>query len=101
MKKIVLCCAAGMSTSMLVKRMQAEAEKRALAIEIKAVPAAEFEAELTSADVVLLGPQVKYELARFNKIAEPHGLPVAVIDMMDYGTLRGDKVLDHALNLLA
>ncbi|MFI8417351.1 PTS sugar transporter subunit IIB [Serratia sp. NPDC078593] len=101
MKKIVLCCAAGMSTSMLVKRMQAEAEKRKLAIEIKAVPAAEFEAELTSADVVLLGPQVKYELARFNKIAEPHGLPVAVIDMMDYGTLRGDKVLDHALNLLA
>ncbi|HEI8868993.1 MULTISPECIES: PTS sugar transporter subunit IIB [Gammaproteobacteria] len=101
MKRIVLCCAAGMSTSMLVKRMQDEAAKRQLVIEIKAVPAAEFEAELPNADVVLLGPQVKYELARFNKIAEPYGLPVAVIDMMDYGTMRGDKVLDHALNLIA
>lgn len=101
MKKIVLCCAAGMSTSMLVKRMQAETEKRALTLEIVAVPAAEFESALTEADVVLLGPQVKYELARFSKIAAPLGKPVAVIDMMDYGTLRGDKVLDHALALMA
>jgi PTS system cellobiose-specific IIB component len=51
--------------------------------------------------VVLLGPQVKYELARFSQLAGPHGLQVAVIDMMDYGTLRGDKVLDQALSLIA
>ncbi|MGM0515798.1 MAG: PTS sugar transporter subunit IIB, partial [Pseudomonadota bacterium] len=40
-------------------------------------------------------------LARFSQLAGPHGLPVAVIDMMDYGTLRGDKVLDQALSLIA
>ncbi|WP_447873790.1 PTS sugar transporter subunit IIB [Serratia fonticola] len=101
MKKIVLCCAAGMSTSMLVKRMQTEAQKRELAVEIVAVPAADFEAELPTASVVLLGPQIKYELARFSQLAGPHGMPVAVIDMMDYGTLRGDKVLDQALSLIA
>ena len=28
MKKIMLCCSAGMSTSLLVKKMVAEAEKR-------------------------------------------------------------------------
>lgn len=61
MPRIVLCCAAGMSTSMLVNKMTAEAQQRALALEIYAVPVAEFERELPNADVILLGPQVKYE----------------------------------------
>lgn len=101
MKQIVLCCAAGMSTSILVTRMQAEATKRNLEISIKAVPTAEFELEIEFADVVLLGPQVRYELERFCKIAKPLGKPVALINMMDYGTMRGDKVLDTALNMMA
>ena len=37
MPRIVLCCAAGMSTSMLVNKMKAEAQQRALALEIYAV----------------------------------------------------------------
>ncbi|MCL3021282.1 PTS sugar transporter subunit IIB, partial [Klebsiella pneumoniae] len=43
MPRIVLCCAAGMSTSMLVNKMKAEAQQRALALEIYAVAVAEFE----------------------------------------------------------
>ncbi|STR42192.1 PTS system protein [Klebsiella michiganensis] len=46
MPRIVLCCAAGMSTSMLVNKMKAEAQQRALGLEIYAVPVAEFEREL-------------------------------------------------------
>ncbi|HEY3589968.1 MAG TPA: PTS sugar transporter subunit IIB, partial [Buttiauxella sp.] len=30
----------------------------------------------------------------------PHGVPVAAIDMMQYGSMQGDKVLDQALSLL-
>lgn len=101
MQTIVLCCAAGMSTSMLVQKMKAEAQKRALDIVIEAVPVADFERIVERADIVLLGPQVKYEHARFSELAAPLGKTVAVIDMMDYGTMRGDKVLDKALGLLA
>ena len=61
--RIVLCCAAGMSTSMLVNKMQSAAQGRGLTIDIKAVPVAEFERILPDADVVLLGPQVKFEAA--------------------------------------
>ncbi len=100
MQTIVLCCAAGMSTSMLVQKMQTEAAKRALDIHIKAVPVAEFERVIASADVVLLGPQVKYEHARLSEIASPLGKRVEVIDMMDYGTMRGDNVLNKALSLI-
>lgn len=101
MKKIMLCCAAGMSTSMLVQKMRAEAEKRSLAVEINAYPVAEIEQQLAQADVVLLGPQVQFELARLSEISAPLGKPVAVIDMMDYGTMRCDRVLDKAIQLMA
>lgn len=101
MQKIVLCCAAGMSTSMLVQKMKTEATKRALALEIEAVPVSEIESLLASADIVLLGPQVQYEFQRLSALAAPLGKPVAVIDMMDYGTMRGDKVLDKAIALMA
>lgn len=43
---------------------------------------------------------MKYEHARLSELAAPLGKTVAVIDMLDYGTLRGDKVLDKALGLL-
>jgi PTS system cellobiose-specific IIB component len=86
---------------MLVQKMKTEAQKRALDIEIDAVPVAEFARAIAQADIVLLGPQVKYEHARLSELAAPLGKTVAVIDMMDYGTLRGDKVLDKALGLLA
>ncbi|AZJ01263.1 PTS sugar transporter subunit IIB [Klebsiella pneumoniae] len=102
MPRIVLCCAAGMSTSMLVNKMKAEAQQRALALEIYAVAVAvaEFERELPNADVILLGPQVKYEAGRLAALAAPQGKVVAVIDMADYGMMRGAAVLDKALALL-
>ena len=50
MQTIVLCCAAGMSTSMLVQKMKAEAQKRALDIVIEAVPVADFERIVERAD---------------------------------------------------
>ncbi|MCX9004520.1 PTS sugar transporter subunit IIB [Citrobacter portucalensis] len=97
MKNIVLCCAAGMSTSMLVQRMKDAAQKKGVDVTIKAVPVAEFEENIATADIVLLGPQVKYEQ---QAIADPLGKKVAVIDMMDYGMMKGDAVLDKALKLL-
>ncbi|MDI9221226.1 PTS sugar transporter subunit IIB [Pantoea sp. EA-12] len=97
--RIVLCCAAGMSTSMLVNKMQSAAQGRGLVIDIKAVPVAEFERILPDADVVLLGPQVQFEAARLTAIATPQGKAVAVIDMMDYGMMRGEQVLEKALAL--
>lgn len=38
MKKIMLCCNAGMSTSLLVQKMQAEVANRGLDIEVEARP---------------------------------------------------------------
>ena len=85
---------------MLVQRMKDAAQKKGADVTIKAVPVAEFKDEIAAADIVLLGPQVKYELNNLQAQAEPLGKKVAVIDMMDYGMMKGDAVLEKALKLL-
>ncbi|SFT47974.1 PTS system, cellobiose-specific IIB component [Kosakonia arachidis] len=97
--QILLCCAAGMSTSMLVSKMQDVARERGLEVILRAIPVADFERSFEEADVILLGPQVQYEAARLSAIAAPQGKAVAVIDMMDYGMMRAEQVLDKALAL--
>lgn len=85
MNKIMLCCSAGMSTSLLVKKMVDEAHKRGLEAEIKAYGVAEFAEQVGHYQVVLLGPQVKYMQSDLQKQADKYGIRVEPINMMDYG----------------
>ncbi|MEM6162156.1 PTS sugar transporter subunit IIB [Erwinia sp. P6884] len=104
MKRIVLACAAGMSTSMVVTRMEKEAAARGLEYQIYAIPEQNLRDELQSygADVavVLLGPQVRFKLDENRKLTDGYQIPIAVIDTQAYGTLNGAKVLDQALALV-
>ncbi|WP_426446554.1 PTS sugar transporter subunit IIB [Siccibacter colletis] len=100
MVRIMLCCSAGMSTSLLVRKMVEAAEARELPVEIDAYGVAEFDTQFPRYQVVLLGPQVKYMLSTLSEKAAARGVPVQPIDPMDYGMQRGDKVLDYALSLI-
>ena len=100
MKKILLLCSAGMTTSMVVKKMLGSAEKRGIEVDIKAVGLELFQDNLDKYDVFLLGPQVKFRRDELNKIAQGVGKRVEVINTMDYGMMKGDKILDYALSLI-
>ncbi|MFK3706443.1 PTS system cellobiose-specific IIB component [Raoultella sp. BIGb0138] len=102
MKNILLVCAAGMSTSMLVKRMQEHAAAMDLAVNINALAISEAKEKIKNnlADVVLLGPQVRFQKNEIEEVAQRR-IPVAVIDMKYYGQMAGQAVLDSALALLA
>lgn len=93
--KILLVCNAGMSTSMLVARMEKAAVSRGLSIEIQAVPIVQAETIMKDWDIVMLGPQVRHQLRSLQEKA--NGVPIVVIEMRDYGMMNGDKVLDAAL----
>lgn len=101
-KEIMLVCAAGMSTSMLVSRMQKSAEDRGLEVEIFAVSANEADSkmETQAIDVMMLGPQVRYMKSKFEEKADQQGIAIDVINMQDYGMMNGEKVLDRALELM-
>lgn len=98
MKKILLVCNAGMSTSMLVKKMQDAAKEKNLEVEIEAKPLTEAKKDLTNIDIILLGPQIRYELNNVKAMAP--NLPVEAINMQDYGMMNGKKVLEHALKIM-
>jgi cellobiose PTS system EIIB component len=100
MKKILLCCSAGMSTSLLVEKMKKAALDRHVDVDIEAIPVVEFDRRIHEADVVLIGPQVKYRWTQFKQVADANGKPIEVIDMMAYGMMNGVKVLDQALSLI-
>ncbi len=99
MMKILLVCSAGMSTSMLVKKMQESASEKNLEVEILAVGDADSNEELENSDIVMLGPQVRYLKSNMENRVE-NRIPVCVIDMQAYGTMNGAKVLDDALDLI-
>ena len=61
---IRLFCAAGMSTSVLVKKMQEAAKEKGKDADISAYPISEMERLTDGIDVALLGPQVGFELGK-------------------------------------
>lgn len=101
-KGIMLVCAAGMSTSMLVSKMQKAAEERGIDADIFAVSASEVDAKIKTrpVDVMLLGPQVRYMKAKFEEKAAENSIAIDVINMQDYGMMNGENVLDSALELM-
>lgn len=100
MKKILLCCSAGMSTSMLVQRMTKAAEARGIDCQIEAQAVTAFEDAIQSFDVCLLGPQVRFQLEELRKTASLYGKPIDAISPMAYGMMKGEEVLDQALSLI-
>lgn len=103
MKKIMLVCALGMSTSLLVKKMEEVAQKEGIEVEIFAKPEEDAKRILNQggADITLLGPQVAYSLDDFKKLANKKDIPVNVIEASDYGMMNGEKVLKLALEILS
>lgn len=97
MKKIVLVCAAGMSTSMMVKKMQEVAKEDNYECTIEAHPIAEASEVGKDADIMLLGPQVRFQLG---KVKELVNCPVEAIDMAAYGTMDGKKVMDFVKGVI-
>lgn len=97
--KILLVCSAGMSTSLVVEKMKKALRPEEATSEIKAIAVEYFEEEVEKYDVVLLGPQMRFRQKDCEALAAPKGIPVRVINMVDYGTVRGDKILDFAREL--
>jgi len=101
-KTIMLVCSAGMSTSLLVTKMQKAAEAKGMEADIFAVSASEADQHLESkpVDVLLLGPQVRFMKSQFEQKLVPKGIPLDVINMADYGMMNGEKVLQQAETLM-
>lgn len=94
MKKIVLLCSAGMSTSLLVTKMREYAESIGYECQINAYGVALASEEAEGADIVLLGPQVRFQR---ESIQKRFTCPVEIIEPTAYGTMNGKAVMEMVL----
>lgn len=96
---IRLFCNAGMSTSILVRKMQEAARQKGKDADIRAYSFSEISDNLDGVDVVLLGPQIAFEKDKAKELCKPRGIPCEVINTADYGLANGMAVLKTAYKL--
>lgn len=99
MTNILLVCGEGASTSLLAQKMMNEAQAEGLEVRVWAVSQAFLSQNVGEADVVLVGPQLRFQLPVLETKVE--GRPIEVIDMRDYGRMNGAAVLKKALAMLS
>ncbi len=100
MLNIMLVCSAGMSTSLLVSKMNKVAKEKELDVKVFAVAEADVKNNVDKADIMLLGPQVRYLLPKMKEMMNKKGVPVDVVNTVYYGTMNGEKVLEQALSMV-
>jgi PTS system cellobiose-specific IIB component len=98
-KTIILFCGAGMSTSLLVNKMKEAAAAQGKDYEIHAHALSEESKYAPTADVILIGPQVRFELANMRK-RNPDKL-ITDIPMRTYGLMDGKGALELAEKTMA
>lgn len=98
MRKIVLVCNGGMSTSLLTNAMREAAEKEGYDCTVNAYGVPNAGKFIEEADIVLVGPQISFEVPSLQ--AKFPGQTFMVVDTMDYGLMKGKKVLHQVQRLL-
>ena len=96
--KILLVCAGGMSTSILMKKMEKFWAVQGIPLEISAVGLSDYEDAAVGKDVVLVGPQVSY---RLKEIKENVPCPCDSIAPADYALSNCQNILNTVKKLLS
>ena len=95
--KIVLCCAGGFSTTMLMDSMKAVVKKSAKLNEddfsFVAIPVDILQSEVEDCDVLVIGPQIAHKLDYIKPIIEPYHIPYVIVDQEVYGKMDGATVM--------
>ena len=96
---ILLCCAMGMSTSVVVQAMKKAAKQQGKDYWIAATDVDSVDEEDEKIDVVLIGPQVAYKYEDVKDMFDGTDTKVAIMNKLDYGNCDGEAIIKFAENL--
>jgi PTS system cellobiose-specific IIB component len=101
--KVVMVCAAGMSSSLLCTKISEAAKKRGISMEVQSLPSMTYK-EIAYDDVsaILIAPQVRGQKSEVERYIASLGLslPIIQIGFTEYGLVKGEVVLDYLLKAL-
>lgn len=99
MYKILLCCASGVTTNMLVNKIKESARQQDENIMCWAVGTMSIKYSWPDADCVLVAPQSKADFASIKEMI--HGIvPCEMISSQDFVDMNGDAILKQAMQLI-
>ncbi|MCR5668421.1 MAG: PTS sugar transporter subunit IIB [Lachnospiraceae bacterium] len=96
--KILLVCAGGMSTGLLMKKMKDYWADQGEELDINAVGLAEYQDVYQDYECVLVGPQVRYKL---EDIRNDTGLPTDVVNSLDYAIANCPNIMAQVQKMMA
>lgn len=98
-KKIIILCAMGMSTSLFVNKIYKALEKKNNTLEIHAYSENEIFDHIEDTDLVLLAPQIAYMEDEIKKECEKHNKPCISIPMNVYASFD-ESIICNFINPL-
>lgn len=96
--KILFVCAAGMSTSILMKKVEKWGEANQIDLEVKAVGTQVYQDVYQDYDCILIGPQISYMLDKFK---DSVSIPVGVISGSDYALGNAENIYKFSQSLIS
>ena len=81
----------------IVNKMKEAAKEMGEEVDIEALPVSECSSKINEVDIVLLGPQVRFQKPLVEKLTNGR-IPVEVIDMRLYGIMDGKSILKNTLD---
>ena len=101
--KVVLVCAAGMSSSLLEEKIRQAAAAAGKEMELKAVDSTTISMwnyEQNLMDVILVAPQVRFKKRSILEQSAPFGVIVQDIDTIAYGMVDGELIFKQVMDAL-
>lgn len=101
-KNLLLVCASGITTGLLVRNMKKEVTSQELPIHIYAAPSITLNQIIRDKkiDGVLLGPQIEHEIEDIGRLLNSNKIPFDMIDKDSYELLDSTAVLNNGKKLL-
>ena len=102
MKKVLLCCAMGASSSIFEAKIKDYVSKNNIELDIiaKSVNDVKSLMKKNDYDCILLAPQTAYYKKDFEKRYADRNILIADISPADYGAMNGEKVVNELLHAL-
>ena len=95
MKNIIVVCNMGMSSGSLMQKIKKHAESIDYECTVNAYPVNQLGLYSKDADVIMVGPQVVYQMGQIKTAAGD--TPIVLIPPMTFATMDGKSVLELAI----
>ena len=96
--KVLLMCANGLSTGILMNKMNQWAKQNNEDLEVKAIPIDDYLSVYKDYDVLLVGPQMRYKIKDVQKAVTDR--PSAVINPSDYALGNVENIIKEIKRMI-